>query len=141
MSRMETVQVSDVLDYASGTADRNSASVDMAGKEWVVFVVKFAAVAASAVTSVKLQQSADDTTFNDLENTGITVAADDDDQSFAIGLYRPSDRYVRVVIDKDSTNATAEVALAIATVPGVGLSSVTDEMTIETHYTPAEGTA
>lgn len=140
-SRMENYLISDVLDYASGTADRNSASVDMAGKEWVVFIAKFAAVAAGATTSVKLQQSADDSTFNDLEGTGITVAADDDNQSFAIALYRPSDRYVRLVVDKDAANATAEMVIALTDPAGVGLASVTDEITVEMHYSPAEGTA
>jgi len=141
MSRMENFLVSDVLDYASGTADRNSASVDMQGKEWVLFIAKFATVAAGAVTSVKLQQSADDSTFADLAGTGVTVAADDDNQSFAIALYRPSDRYVRLVVDKDAANATAETAFAISDPAGVGLASITDEITVEMHYSPAEGTA
>jgi len=140
-SRMENFLISDVLDYASGTADRNSASVDMAGKEWVLFIAKFATVAAGAVTSVKLQQSADDSSFADLAGTGITVAADDDNQSFAIALYRPSDRYVRLVVDKDAANATAETAIAISDPAGVGLASITDEITVEMHYSPAEGTA
>ena len=141
MARMEDFLVSDVLDYAAGTAVRNSASVDMAGREWIVFICKFAAIAASAVTSIKLQQSADDTSFADLEATGITVAADDDDQAFAIAIRRPIERYVRLVVVKDTSNSTAETAVAFSCAGGVELASITDEITVETHYSPAEGTA
>ena len=142
MSRMEDIKVQDILDYASGTADRNSASVDCVGMEWVIFICKFAAVAAGATTSIKLQQSADNSSFADLTGTGITVAADDDNQSFAIAIRRPLDRYLRLVVDKDAANATAETAIAISDpTPRPSFASVTDEITIEKHYSPAEGTA
>ena len=44
---------------AAGTSDINSSSVDMQGYDAVEFVVLFGAIVATAVTSVKAQQSSD----------------------------------------------------------------------------------
>lgn len=145
MNLLKNVKVSDALDYASGTADRNGATLDMQGYEGVIMLVKFATIAAGATTSIKAQQDTASGmgTAADLEGTGISVAADDDDQIFAIDIYRPTERYVRLVVDKDTSNATAESAVYIQygakKVPIE--NNVTDEMTCETHVSPAEGTA
>jgi len=139
-------KVSTALDYASANADRTGAVLDMAGFEGVMMVVKFAVIAAGAATVVKAQQ---DTAlaFNvdpqDLLGTGIAVADDDDDQIFIIDLVKPRERFVRLYIDKDAANATAEMAWYIQ----YGARSepvtqtVTDEVTYERHVSPAEGTA
>jgi len=133
------------LNYLSGTADRNGATLDMDGFKAVLMVVKFAVIAPGAVTSIKAQQDtlSNMSTAADLAGTGITVAADDDDQIFIIDLYEPVERYVRLVIDKDAANATAECAYYIQyyatnrpTTP-----TVTDLVTYERHMSPAEGTA
>lgn len=143
--KMESIKLLDLADYSSAATDKNGSGVDMQGFEWCIFVIKFAAIATGAVTSVKLQESTDNgvaDTFADLAGTGQTVAADDDNQTFAIGIYRPNERYVRPVIDKDATNATAEVVLAICGGGGgPNLASVTDEITVEMHRSPAQGTA
>lgn len=141
--RLESIQTRKALDYASGSADRNGESIDTANYEWAKFVVTFATIAASAVTSVKLQGSDDDSTWNDLEGTSQDVAADDDNQVFVLGLIKPRHRYNRVVIDKDATNAAAEsatVELGGARTEKA-LKDVTDEVTHEVHVSPAEGTA
>lgn len=144
MSRMESIKVLDVADYSSAATDKNSAGVDMQGFEWCIFIVKLAAVAAAAVTSIKLQESTDNgvvDTFADLEGTAQSIAADDDNQTFAIGIYRPKERYVRCVVDKDATNACAESIVAVCGGGGgPNLASVTDEITLEMHYSPAQGT-
>jgi hypothetical protein len=133
------------LDYANGSADRNGATLDMAGYDGVMMVVKFAAIATSAVTTVKAQQDTASGmgTAADLAGTGISVADDDDNQMFIIDLYRPTERYVRVVIDKDASNNTAEMAFYIQysgrTRPAV--NNVTDLVTYELHVSPDEGTA
>lgn len=143
--KMESIKLLDLADYSSAATDKNGSGVDMQGFEWVIFVYKFAVIAAGAVTTIKLQESTDNgvaDTFADLEDTGISVAADDDNQMFGIGIYRPNERYVRPVVDKDTSNATAEVVLAICGGGGgPNLASVTDEITIEMHYSPAQGTA
>lgn len=107
------VKFSDVLDYASGTSDR-TAEVDMTGYNGVCFVVKFAAVASSAVTSVTLQDH-DVTSTGQTTNASFTtaVADDDDNQTIILDYKNPPKRFVTLLVDKDASNATAEVAVAI----------------------------
>ena len=133
------------LDYVSASADRNGAVLDMDGFRGVLMVVKFAVIAPGAVTSIKAQSGTDGTVTDaaDLAGTGQTIAHDDDNQIFIIDLYEPVERYVRLVIDKDAANATAESAVYIQygcrnrpTTP-----TVTDLVTYERHMSPAEGTA
>lgn len=142
----ENLKLLDGVDYTSAAAARQMASVDMANAEWVMAIVKFATIAASAVTSIKWQQSSDNGSaddWTDLEGTGITVAADDDNQVFASVLTKPRKRYVRLAIVKDGTNAAAESGVYITggnrTLPA--LANITDDVTVEVHHSPAEGTA
>ncbi|MCC6192267.1 MAG: hypothetical protein IT318_24815 [Anaerolineales bacterium] len=138
-------QVRTGLDYASGSADRNGAVFDMAGFEGVLMIFKMAAIAAGAVTSIKAQQGQASNLSDaaDLAGTAQTVADDDDNQIFIIDLYRPTERYVRGVVDKDAVNATAETLTYI----GYGArelpvtQTLADAVTFERHISPAEGTA
>lgn len=147
MKSMSMVKYTSALDYASAATDREGAIIDMAGWTGVLMFVKFATIAAGAVTSIKAQQDTDSAggTMADLEGTAIAVADDDDNQTFCLNIIRPAERYVRVAIDKDATNATAEVAWYIQYGP-VGrmaptLKNATDAFTLETYQTPDEGTA
>lgn len=142
--RLEDIQVRQALVYASGTADRAGTAIDMAGYDWCLFVVNFGTIAASGVNSIKVSQC--DTsggTYADLAGTSISVAADDDSQLFAVGIVKPLEQFLKINIDKDATNACAESAIAIL---GRGrspqsLANITDELTMEVHVSPAEGTA
>jgi hypothetical protein len=133
------------LDYASASADRNGAILDMLGYRGVLMVVKFAVIAPGAVTKIKAQQdtASNMATAADLAGTGITVADDDDNQVFIIDLYEPVERYVRLVVDKDAANATAESAVYIqyGAVLRPTTPAVTDAVTYERHMSPAQGTA
>ena len=133
------------LDHAEGSADRNGATLDMQAFEGVLMCVKFGDIAAGAVTSIKAQQGAESDLSDaaDLEGTGITVAADDDDQIFIVDLYRPQERYVRVVVDKDAANNTEEMSWYVqyGAHKKPQSNNVTDEVTCELHVSPAEGTA
>lgn len=128
---------------AAGTSDVNSSSVDMSKFESVTFLVSFGAITAGAVTSIKAQQSSDDSTFNDLAGSGITVADDDDNQVVALEIVRPRDRYVRVVVDRGTQNAVVDGIVAFQGRPKTG--PVTHDATTvvgsEVHASPAEGTA
>lgn len=139
------VKTSTALDYASGTADRNGATLDMQNFESVKMIVKFAAIADGAVTSIKAQQGDESnlSDASDLEGSGQTIAADDDDQIFIIDLVKPTKRYVRVVIDKDAANAVAEMALYEQYDPREKPVTLTvaDEVTYERLISPDEGTA
>lgn len=99
------------LAYASGTADRNGATLDMAGYDGVIIKVKMATIAAGAVTTFKAQygDESDLSDAADISGASISIAADDDDQMFLIDIKRPTKRYIRGVMDKDASNATAEV--------------------------------
>jgi hypothetical protein len=130
---------------AAGTTDINGTTLDMQGFEGVLMLVRFGAITASAVTSVKAQQGAqsDVSDAADLEGTGITVADDDDDQIFAIDLYRPQERYVRLVVDRGTQNAVVASAeyIQYGIRKGPITQNVTDAVTYELHVSPDEGTA
>ncbi len=145
MNLSNEVKITTALDYASANADRDGATLDMSGWEGVLMIVKFAVIAPGAATKIKAQQDTDSAmgTAADLLGTGITVADDDDDQIFIIDLYKPLERYVRLVIDKDAANATAESAIYIQYGPRSKpvIQTVTDEVTYELHVSPCEGAA
>lgn len=145
MNLGKDVKVTTALDYASGTADREGATLDMQGYEGVLMIVKFATIAADAVTTVKAQQGAAAGMGDaaDLAGTGIAVAADDDNQVFVLDVFKPQERYVRLVVDKDGSHAAAESAVYIqygARVRPVE-NNVMDAVTYELHVSGAEGTA
>lgn len=128
---------------AAGTSDINGATLDMSGFEGVLMIVTMGAITANAVTSIKAQQGAasDLSDAADLLGTAQTIADDDDEQVFYIDLYRPAERYVRVVVDRATQNAVVASAEYIQygarkepTTHGSGVSG-------ETHVSPAEGTA
>lgn len=130
-------------DGVAGTADINGAILDMQGFEGVLVEVTFGAITSGAVTSIKMQQ---DTASNmgtaaDLTGTAQTVADDDDDQIFYIDLYKPLERYVRLVVDRGTQNAV--VAGATYLQYGAHEQPVSHGATVsgEIHISPAEGTA
>lgn len=141
----ESHKVSTALDYASGSADRNGAILDMKGFQSVAVIVKFAVIAASAVTKVKLQSgaAANMSDAADLALTSMAVVDDADNQVFILDATKIAERYVRLAIDKDAANATAEEAVYIQydarTEPVT--QAVTGFVTYEGHVSPAEGTA
>jgi hypothetical protein len=130
---------------AAGTTDINGTTLDMSGFEGVLVLVRMGTITATAVTSIKMQQGAESDLSDaaDLAGTGVTIAADDDDQIFMIDLYRPTDRYVRVVVDRGTANAVVASAEYIQYGPREKPTdnNVTDASTYELHVSPAEGTA
>ncbi len=143
--RGDDLQIRKALAYASGTADRTGEIIDMAGFDWILAVVSVAAVAAGGANSIKWQQGAAPAMGDaaDLAGTKIDIADDDDNQVFASLLIKPRERYVRLYVDKDTSNACAESAIYILggarSLPA--LANITDELTVERHESPAEGTA
>jgi hypothetical protein len=98
---------------AAGTTDVECTSVDMAGFDAVGFIVCFGTITGTAVTSVKIQGSSDNSTFVDLEATSITVADDDDNQVFVPETVRAPYRYIRAVIDRGTANAVIDSVVAV----------------------------
>jgi hypothetical protein len=145
MNLTKSVKILNALDYASETADRNGETLDMQGFEGVAMIVKTATIAAGATTSIKAQQG-DESNLSDaedLEGSAITIEDDDDDEIFVIDLYKPEKRYVRLVVDKDGSNACAESAVYAQYEGRVRPedNNVADEITTELNISPDEGTA
>ena len=139
----ENVKISVGLAYASGTADREGAVLDMNGWDGVLIVAQFGTIAAGAVTKLKAQQGAAANLSDaaDLAGSSIAVADDDDSKIKYLDLWQPRERYVRAVIDKDATNACAETVTYLQyrgkflpSTHGTGVAG-------EAHLSPAEGTA
>jgi hypothetical protein len=128
---------------AAGTAAIDSDSVDMSGWEGVWFFTTVLAITGSGVQSINAAQCADDSTFLDLEGTGITIADDDDNQTFGVDVYRPKDRYVRLEVARATQNSAFGEIYALQYGPSKGPAdnNVDDTITTELHLSPAEGTA
>lgn len=132
------VKVTEALAYASGSADRNGAILDMAGWKGVLIAVHSAAISTGAVYKIKAQQgaAADLSDAADLAGTSITIADDEDDKIHWIDL-KPRERYVRLVVDKDAVNACAESAQYIQ-YGSYGVARPVIDADGETHFQPAE---
>ena len=98
---------------AAGTSDQNSSSVDMKSFDACTFGIGFGAITASAVTSVKVQGSDDDSAWSDLKGTAITVADSDDDKMVLAEINQPQQRYLRCVVDRGTQNAAIDFAIAM----------------------------
>ena len=128
---------------AAGTTDIEPANgVDTADCESVRFLVQFGAITATAVTTIKLQQSDDSDgspdAFSDLAGTGLSVADDDDGKVFCVEVVNPQKRYVRCVVDRGTANAVVDAIISekggLRSLPATNANS-------ETTVSPAEGTA
>ena len=127
----------------AGQTAINGAMVDMQGYEGVVAVVEMGTIAATAVTSIKWQQSDTITSadFSDLEGTGIDLADDDDDEIFVSELYKPTKRYVRLVVSRGTANAALRAATYIQYKARSAPVTQGTDVTTELSVGPAEGTA
>jgi hypothetical protein len=141
MNINKNVKVAKVLAGASSAGTTlTSSAVDMQGFEGVMFVGSIATV--NAANFAKVQQSSDDgssDTYADLEGTK-NVPGDDAD-SFLIDIYRPRERYLKLLIDRGGANTATGDVYAIQY--GARKAPVSHGSTIdaETHASPAEGTA
>lgn len=133
---------------AAGTTDITpSAGIDMSGFEGCLFMVDLGTITASAVTSIKVQQSSDDGSsdaYSDLEGTSVTIADTDDNKIAYVDVYRPQKRYLKLIVDRGTQNAVVDGITAIQYGPRV-LPTTHDSTTVlsgsEVHASPAEGTA
>ena len=132
-----------VLDaVAAGSSDPTSSSVDMKSFDAVTFAVGFGAITASAVTSIKLQGSDDDSAWSDLAGTAGSVADSDDNKMVLAEINQPQQRYVRCVVDRGTQNAGIDFAVAMQS--KANKAPVTQSSTVlgsEFHQAPAAGTA
>lgn len=143
----KNAKISQAITPAAGVAAQtaiNSTSVDMQGFESVLFILTMGAITAGGAQSINAAQSADDSSFADLEDTGQTIADDDDGNVFYIDVVKPIDRYVRLEVARatqDSVVASCE-AIQYGT-PSARKTPTTHGSTVsgELHVSPDEGTA
>lgn len=134
-SLLKNVSVSIVkaTQASAGTAI-NTDSVDMQGWESVVFLGGIAT--ANAGNYVNAADSADDVTFGDLAATKVTPGSNN--ESFAIDIVRPVNRYVRLEFVRAGANTVLESVYAIRY---NGRKAPITNDNAETHVSPAQGTA
>ena len=138
----ERVKITKVLDYTgAGTSATNTAGVNMAGYDGVIFITSFGTAAANNV--MKAQQSSDDASsddYSDLEGTSTGVGSSDED--VVLDVLKAPKKFVRAVITP-GTSSTIEGCWAIQygaqSVPVT--NSVSGTLYAETSVSPAEGTA
>jgi hypothetical protein len=106
---------------AAGTTDIESTIVDTAGYGGVKFVVQMGAITTGAVTSAYVQQNTANSSSGmaTLSGTTVTIADDDDGQYFVIDVAKPTERYVRLVVDRGTQNAVVAAAHAYLYNPAV----------------------
>lgn len=131
---------------AAGQTAVNSDPVDMSGYDAALFFTTFGAITSGGAQSIKVQQSDDNAAaddYDDLEGTGITVAADDDGQTFGVQIIKPTKRYLRLVVSRATQDSVVGEIYALLMGGDVRpiTSTVTDVATFESHESPAEGTA
>jgi hypothetical protein len=95
---------------AAGTTDINGTTADCQNAKGVGMFVQMGAITGTAITSIKAQGSNDGSSWSDLEGTAQTIADTDDDKLFYIDIYRPKNRYNRVVVDRGTANAVVAAA-------------------------------
>lgn len=131
---------------AAATTDSTGSSVDMQGYDSVCFYASFGAITATAVTSVKAQQSSDDAVadaFADLLGTAISVSTTNGNDVVVLDISHPRERYVRPIVDRGTANAVIDGIIAVQY--NANVEPVTHDTTTvvgaELHHAPAEGTA
>jgi len=140
MNLSKHIKLTKCLAYASGTAARDGATLDMAGWDGVLAIVINATIASSAVGDFHWEQGATDPPTTDLAGTAIAIVAGDSDKVVVSDLYRPQKRYVRGVITKDASHAQAESVIYLQyrgrKVPVTNMGADSYELQVS----PAEGT-
>jgi hypothetical protein len=93
---------------AAGSTDISGTIIDTQAFGGVAFLVQLAAIAAGAVTSLKVQEGHESDLSDAADVEGLTLAvADTDDESIKVlDYHRPAKRYARLYVDRATANAT-----------------------------------
>lgn len=137
-SRNKLVKVADVA--ASATTAVNSAIVDTAGYEGVVFFCSFST--ANATNTIKVQTSATNATDDMADVAGTSVTSGTSDEDVAVEVCKPPQRYARLVVSRGAAT-TVENIYCILYGAGnqIANNSLTGTQVTEVHGSPALGTA
>jgi len=143
---IKNAKVSTAVTPAAGVAAQtaiNGTTLDMAGFESVLMLIRMGVITATAVTSIKAQQGdeSDLSDAADLLATSQTIAADDDNETFLLDLVKPSKRYVRIVVTRGTADAVVSDVLYMQYNGKKAPESQGTGVNGELHVSPAEGTA
>lgn len=100
---------------AAGQTAVDSACVDMANFDGVVFLGLLGAITTGAVVSMKAQACSDVGGSNptDLAGTAVAIADDQDNKIARLEIYRPQQQFVRATISRATQNAVVDAIIAI----------------------------
>jgi len=130
---------------AGATAITPSAGIDTKGFEACTFIAAIGAIVSGAATSIEVHASSDDgvgDAYGALEGSKVTIADDGDNKLYYVEVVRPVKRYLKLVVNRATQNATLDGIVAVLS--GARALPVTHDTTVgggELHVTPAEGTA
>lgn len=145
MNLSKTCKVTRVQNAAAaGTTTLTTSAVDMTGFDGVMFVVAFGTIT-DGTPGVKARQGAASNMSDgaDLANTLCSPALTDDNKVVVLDVFRPEERYVDCqILRGGATGAVVDGAFAIQ-YKGSKAPSTHDATVavVETHVSPAEGTA
>lgn len=99
---------------AAGVTNVNSTVIDMQGFEGVQFTALFGAITATAVTGIKVQQGnmSDGSDAVDLAGTALAIPDTCSNKVLVTEVYKPTKRYVRLVVTRGTANAVIDGVLA-----------------------------
>ncbi len=127
---------------AAGQTVLTSTTVDMAGYDGCLFLISFAVIAGSAVTSIEVHTSTDDSSYTALLGTGVTVADDDDNGLFWVDIHKPLERYLRLIVNRATQDSTLDCVIALQYGPMSAAPSHASTIAGgELHISPIRGTA
>ena len=146
MALLESVRYDRVkVAQSAATADITSDSIDMAvdgGYRGVQFLVHFGTIVSGAATTIKVQESSNDSSFSDLTGSAITVLDTNDDGIAVTDIYRPTKQYLRCIVTRATQNSTVDAITAVLyqnnTEP---VSQASEIIGAEIHISPLAGTA
>jgi len=132
------VKITKVKDPSTAaTSAVLSDSVDMVGYEGVLFVTSFGTAAANNI--INAAQCLDDSTFLDLEDSGVASGTSDED--VWVDVYQPADRYVRCEVARGTSTTVGDIwALQYGARVKPVDNTTSGTITGEAHRTPDEGT-
>lgn len=140
MNLSKNVKVTPVMAYASaGTGTTTGTILDMQDFEGVMFVGG-AIGTANTGNYYKVQQGAESDLSDAADLEGTKLVPGDDGDSICIDVYRPRERYVRIVRVRGAST-TGGAVIAIQYGPKKAPTSHASTVDSETHISPAEGTA
>ncbi|MBI4586967.1 MAG: hypothetical protein HY717_23390 [Planctomycetes bacterium] len=124
-----------------------SAGVDMKGFDSCTFIAALGAIVAGAATSVEVHQSSDDgvaDAYGSLLGSKVTVADDQDNKLVFVEVTRPQKRYLKLIVNRATQNATLDGIVAVLSGPQAA-PPTHDSTTVlagsKLMHAPPEGTA